>query len=78
MSNEIKTAPMKRLIKQAGAARVSRASAETLSEVLESIGLRIAKEAIDYAEHTGRKTVKERDIKIAVKKFLTENTEVVI
>lgn len=70
MTNEIKVAPMHKLIKRAGAERVSEESAEVLGTTLEKIGLQIAKEAIDYAEHAGRKTVKARDIEIASKKVL--------
>lgn len=70
MPNEIKVAPMHKLIKRAGAARVSEESAMALGDVLEKIGLQVAKEAIDYAHHAGRKTVKARDIEIAVDKAL--------
>ncbi|MCS7387284.1 MAG: NFYB/HAP3 family transcription factor subunit, partial [archaeon GB-1867-005] len=37
---------------------------------LEEIGIKIAKEALDYAMHAGRKTVKAEDIEIAAKKVL--------
>jgi histone H3/H4 len=67
---EIKINPMHRLIKRAGAERVSENSAILLSSLLEKVGLEIAKEAVDYAEHAGRKTVKARDINIASKKIL--------
>jgi histone H3/H4 len=70
MTNEIKTAPMHKLIKRAGADRVSEESATALGKALEEIGIKIAKEAIDYANHAGRKTVKARDIEIASKKVL--------
>lgn len=70
MSNEIKVAPMHKLIKRAGAARVSEESAMALGRALEEIGVKVAKEAIDYAKHAGRKTVKARDIEIAAQKVL--------
>lgn len=70
MGNEVKTASIHRLIKRAGAERVSRESAEFLSDILEELGLQIAKEAIDFTEHTGRKTVKKEDIRIAASKAL--------
>ena len=70
MKNEIKTAPMHKLLKRAGAERVSEESANALGEALGNIGIRIAQEAIDYARHAGRKTVKARDIEIAAKKVL--------
>ena len=70
MSEEIKVAPMHKLIKRAGAQRVSEESAIALGLALEEIGLKVAKEAIDYAHHAGRKTVKARDVEIAAKKVL--------
>ena len=66
----IKVAPMHKLIEKAGAERVSEESAIELGKALEEIGLKIAKEAIDYARHAGRKTVKARDIEIAKRKVL--------
>jgi histone H3/H4 len=70
LPSEIKTAPMHKLIKRAGADRVSEESALALGVALEEIGVKIAREAIDYAHHAGRKTVKARDIEIASKKVL--------
>jgi histone H3/H4 len=70
MSDELKIAPMHKLIKRAGADRVSEESAIALGKVLEEMGIKIASEAIDYAKHAGRKTVKARDIDIAAQKVL--------
>ena len=70
MSEEIKVAPMHKLIKRAGADRVSEESAVALGVALEEIGVKVAREAIDYARHAGRKTVKARDVEIAAKKVL--------
>lgn len=70
MPREIKVAPMHKLIKRAGADRVSEESAVALGLALENIGVKVAREAIDYAKHAGRKTVKARDIEIAAKKVL--------
>lgn len=70
MVNEIKVAPMHKIIKRAGASRVSEESAEALGRVLEEIGVKVAKEAIDFASHAGRKTIKARDIEIAAKKIM--------
>ena len=61
---------MHKLIKRAGADRVSEESAIALGEALEVIGIKIAREALDFAHHAGRKTVKADDIKIASKKVL--------
>ena len=65
---ELAVAPMHRICKKAGASRVSEAAAKALSKELEEIGIKIAKEAIDYAMHAGRKTVKAEDIEIAARK----------
>lgn len=70
MGDEIKVAPMHKLIKRAGAERVSEESAEALGKALEEIGVKVAKEALDYAHHAGRKTVKAKDIEIAAEKVL--------
>jgi histone H3/H4 len=37
---------------------------------LEEIGVKIAKEALDFAMHAGRKTIKSEDIEIAAKKIM--------
>ena len=68
---ELAVAPMHRICKKAGAYRVSEAAAKELAKVLDEIGVKIAKEAIDYAIHAGRKTVKIEDIKIASRKALS-------
>ena len=70
MNPELAIAPMHRICKKAGAERVSETAAEELARVLEDIGLKIAGEAIDYAVHAGRKTVKARDIQIAARKVM--------
>ena len=67
---ELSVAPMHRICKKAGAGRVSEAAAKALAMELGEIGIKIAKEAIDYAMHAGRKTVKAEDIEIAARKVL--------
>ncbi len=64
--------PMHRICKKAGAERVSDSATVKMAKVLEEIGLKIAKEAIDYAMHAGRKTVKARDIEIAARKIMSK------
>ena len=63
--SELATAPMHRICKKAGADRVSETAAKELAKVLEDIGVKIAKQAITYAMHAGRKTLKPKDIKAA-------------
>jgi len=61
---------MHRLCKKAGAERVSEAAAKELERVLDEIGVKIAKEALDYAVHSGRRTIKAKDIQIAARKVM--------
>ncbi|MGQ9551563.1 MAG: histone family protein [Candidatus Bathycorpusculaceae bacterium] len=67
---ELAVAPMHRLCKKAGADRVSEAAAKELAKALEEIGVKIAREALDFAMHAGRKTIKAEDIEIAAKKVI--------
>ena len=67
---ELAIAPMHRICKKAGAQRVSEAAAKELAKALEEIGIKIAKEALDYAMHAGRKTIKAEDIEIAARKVM--------
>jgi len=68
---ELAIAAMHRICKKAGAERVSETAAIQLAKVLEEIGIKISREAIDFAMHAGRKTVKAEDIEIAAKKVLS-------
>jgi histone H3/H4 len=67
---ELAVAPMHRLCKKAGAERVSEAAAKELAKELETIGIKVAKEALDFAMHAGRKTIKAEDIEIAARKVM--------
>ena len=58
-------APLDRLIRRAGAIRVSQDAGEKLAEVLEEFALELSKQAIDFASHAKRKTVTEHDIILA-------------
>lgn len=58
---------MEKLMKAAGAHRVSEESKETLRDVLEGIGEKLSKEAIELSRHANRRTIKAKDIKLASK-----------
>lgn len=64
---ELPIAPVKRLLKNAGATRISDEAAIKLAEVLEEIGEDVSRSATKLAKHAGRKTVKAEDIELAAK-----------
>ncbi|MCX6706886.1 MAG: NFYB/HAP3 family transcription factor subunit [Candidatus Woesearchaeota archaeon] len=61
-------AAMEKILKQAGADRVSDKAKIALKEVVEEKAEAIAIDAIRLAAHAGRKTIKSGDIKLAAKK----------
>lgn len=63
----IPIAAMEKLLKDAGADRVSENAKEMLYKVLIDKAEIISKKAIMLAHHTGRQTIKAKDIKLAVK-----------
>ena len=62
-------AAMHRICKKAGAERVSESASLELARVLEEVGVKIGKDALEYMMHAGRRTLKAKDIKIAAKKM---------
>ena len=58
---------MEKLLKKCGASRVSEDAKTAMVEVMESIGDGIGQKAVKFAQHSGRKTVKGTDIKLAAK-----------
>lgn len=63
----IPLAAMEKVLKDAGADRVSDKAKEALKEVIEEKADELAKQAVSYAMHAGRKTVKEEDIKLVAR-----------
>ncbi len=59
-------APVERIIRKAGAERVSEDAGIELAKVLEEYGIEISREAITLAKHAKRTTVKEEDIRLAI------------
>ena len=70
MSDTMETlpiAPIGRILSNAGAPRATKDAKIELSEKLTDLGEEIAKEAVEIAKHSGRKTVKASDVELAVK-----------
>ena len=61
-------AAMENLLKtKANASRVSNDAKEALRDILEDFGERIGEKAVRLSNHSGRKTIKAADIKLAAK-----------
>lgn len=58
-------APIERIIRKAGANRVSEDAIEELKAAVEEAGEDIALEAIRMADHADRNTVKKEDVEMA-------------
>jgi len=61
-------AAMEKILKNVGADRVSDKAKVALKNVVEDIAEEIAQDAVKFAMHAGRKTVKAGDIRLASKR----------
>lgn len=68
-TSEFGLSVMYRILKKAGAERVSDESANELRRILEDMGGSIAKNAVEMSVHAGRKTIKAEDVRLAAKQF---------
>lgn len=69
VKSEFGITAMYRILKKAGASRVSDESAEELRRTVEEIANGIARDAVDMAGHANRRTVKGQDIKMATRYY---------
>ena len=66
---ELSCASLERILRNAGAKRVSAGAVDLLSEALEDFGTKVSREAVELARHAGRKTVKREDIRLAARRI---------
>jgi len=59
---ELPIAPVTRIVRKAGAERVSEDASQELARLLEDYGTKIARKAVSLAKHAGRKKVKREDV----------------
>jgi histone H3/H4 len=57
-------APFERILKDAGAKRVSKSAMKEFAIVIEDLSDGIAQDAVKFAKHAGRKTVTGEDIRL--------------
>ncbi|MFH1978323.1 MAG: histone family protein [Candidatus Aenigmatarchaeota archaeon] len=65
--NELPLACVEKVMRNAGAKRVSKSATQALTKILEEIGAELSQDAADFAKHANRKTVVDADIHLAHK-----------
>jgi histone H3/H4 len=66
---ELSQAAVERIMKNAGAGRISSDATESLAILMEEYGTFITREAKKMSDHAGRKTLRRSDIHIAAEIF---------
>lgn len=61
-------APFERILKKAGANRVSEAAMDEFAKIMEERIFDVAKQAAVLAKHAGRKTILDSDVRMARRK----------
>ncbi len=63
----LRRAGLWRLAKESGAPRISKDGLDALALVLEGTGAAVVRQAVEFASHAGRKTVRRADIELAAR-----------
>ncbi|HIP66649.1 MAG TPA: histone [Candidatus Nanopusillus sp.] len=66
----IPVAPLYKILRKAGASRVSEEAKREFVEIIVEVAEKIAERAVELAKHAGRKTVQEEDIRLAKKEVV--------
>jgi histone H3/H4 len=66
---ELPKAPVTRIVKNAGAERISKDAEEKMVEAVEAYANKLSLAVIDLAKHADRKTIQSEDIELALKHF---------
>lgn len=66
-TNIIPKAPIARMLLNAGAKRVSADAVDAFADIVQNLAENIATNSARIAKHSGRKTIQEGDVKLAVK-----------
>ena len=66
---EIPLAPLERILKRAGARRVSKEALKEFATVLEDFAFELSSQAVKFAKHAKRKTLLDSDVRMAKKKL---------
>lgn len=64
---ELSLSSVEKILRDAGAKRVSDEATKELRNIIEEFAKDIGTEAVKVAEHAGRKTIKEKDIRFATR-----------
>lgn len=69
MPKELPLAPLERLLRKAGAKRVSKSAVKEFSHVIADYAHDLSAEALALAKHAGRKTILGADVRMAKRKM---------
>ncbi len=69
VKTEFGTTAMYRILKNAGATRISDESVEEFRRTMQEIADALAKDAVEMANHAKRRTIQGQDIKMAMRHY---------